>query len=202
MTTTMKQLAFLAGVAAIGAAPLAVADEGPTAQTLAENCAGCHGTDGVSAGPAIPIIAGMSSDYFVEIMKGYKEGTAPSTIMGRLAKGYSEDEIAKMAGYFQEKKFVPAKQKFDAKMVKQGDKLHEKYCEKCHENGGVVPKDKSEEYHILAGQWTPYLRWQMADFHSGVREMPKKMKQKFDKMVEKNAQENIDAVLNYYASQQ
>lgn len=202
MTKTLKQLALLAGVAAIGAAPLAFADEGATAQTLAENCAGCHGSDGLSGGPAIPTIAGMSSEYFVEIMKGYKEGTAPSTIMGRLAKGYSEDEIAKMAKFFQEKKFVPAKQSFDAKLVKAGDKLHDKYCEKCHENGGKAPKEKGEEYHILAGQWTPYLRWQMADFHSGVREMPKKMKQKVDKMLEKDADANIEAVLNYYASQQ
>ncbi len=220
MANTLKTLAMLVGAAAIGVAPLALADDGPTAQMLAENCNGCHGTDGASAGPASPSIGGSNSEYFVETMKGYKEGKVPSTIMGRIAKGYSDADIEKMAGFFNGKKFVPAKQKFDQQLAKKGEKLHDKYCEKCHEDGGKIPgggkkkgeqsagkdKDKdeesSDEYQLLAGQWTPYLRWQMADFIAGSREMPKKMKQKVEQLREKDGDANLEAVLSFYASQQ
>lgn len=213
MVNTLKRLAMLVGAAALGIAPIAVADSGPTASMLSENCNGCHGTDGASAGPASPSIGGINKEYFLEIMKEYKKGEVPSTIMGRIAKGYSDEELEKMAGFFNSKKFVPAKQKFDDKLAKQGQKLHDKYCEKCHEEGGkalTAPKkkeaksdeDSSDEYQILAGQWTPYLRWQMADFIAGSREMPKKMKQKVDQLREKDGDASVDAVLNYYASQQ
>lgn len=214
MANTLKTLAMLVGAAAIGIAPFAHADDGPSAQMLAENCNGCHGTDGASAGPASPSIAGSNKDYFVEIMKEYRKGEVPSTIMGRIAKGYSDAEIEKMAGFFNSKKFVPAKQKFDDKLAKKGEKLHDKYCEKCHENGGKIPgepkkkgekekdEDSSDEYQLLAGQWTPYLRWQMADFVAGTREMPKKMKQKVDQLREKDGDAGVDALLSFYASQQ
>ncbi|OOY43476.1 hypothetical protein BOV91_03960 [Solemya velum gill symbiont] len=39
---------------------------------LADTCAGCHGTDGVSTGPAAPHLAGMSSVYLVDSMNQFK----------------------------------------------------------------------------------------------------------------------------------
>jgi len=200
MAKTLKKLAVLAGVAAIGAAPLALADSGASARMLAENCTGCHGTDGASSGPASPSIGGINGEYFVEMMKGYKEGTTPSTVMGRIAKGYSEEEIAKMSAFFAAKPFVPAKQKFDDKLAKKGQKLHDKYCEKCHAEGGKIVKD--EEYYILAGQWSPYVKWQLADFRAGTREMPKKMRSKVENLAEKEGDAGFDALVDYYASQQ
>ena len=62
---------------------------------LADTCAGCHGTDGASAGPASPIIAGMNAECFVDMMEGFRDDSIYSTIMGRIAKGYTDDEIEK-----------------------------------------------------------------------------------------------------------
>jgi sulfide dehydrogenase cytochrome subunit len=53
---------------------------------LANTCVVCHGTNGVSTGPAIPTIAGISKAYFTDNMKSYRDGSRPSTVMGRLAK--------------------------------------------------------------------------------------------------------------------
>jgi len=72
----------------------------PTATMLADTCAGCHGTDGASTGPATPSLAGMSEEYMVESMEAFKSGERPSTVMGRIAKGYSEKEF-KRSGYRQ-----------------------------------------------------------------------------------------------------
>ncbi len=172
---------------------------GASAVMLSDTCAGCHGTDGDSAGPASPTIAGISNDYFVELMQGFASGEVPSTIMGRIAKGYSEDEIKAMAKYYSGMKFVPAKQKQDAKLAKKGAKLHDKYCEKCHAEGGSSAEDDSG---ILRGQWTPYVRWSLADYIDGTRTPPKKMKKKLDKMVKKEGDKGVEALLIFYASDQ
>ncbi len=172
--------------------------ETPSATMLANTCAGCHGTGGVSHGPATPTIAGVSEEYFKEVMEAYKNGDRRSTIMGRIAKGYTEEEIALLAGYFAKQKFVPAKgQKYDPKLAKKGAKLHDKYCEKCHADGGTSVEDDAG---ILAGQWKPYLKYTLSDFLAGKSEMPKKMRKKLKKLHEKKGDAGIEALLNYYAS--
>jgi sulfide dehydrogenase cytochrome subunit len=172
---------------------------GASAEMLANTCAGCHGTNGASNGPATPTIAGLSNEYFVEVMLGFKTAETPSTIMTRIAKGYSEDEIKAMASYFAKKPFVKAKQPFDEAAVRKGGKLHDKYCEKCHANAGQLPEDDSG---ILAGQWSPYLSATMADYVSGKREMTKKMRKKVKKLLDKEGEEGMKTLLNFYASQQ
>lgn len=70
------------------------------ASMLANTCAGCHGPNGKSLGPATPSIAGTSKEYFIQTMNDFKSGDRPSTIMMRIAKGYSDEDIALMADYF------------------------------------------------------------------------------------------------------
>lgn len=197
--------ALLSAGLALSVSSLAMAADKPATMTgasarmLAQTCAGCHGTNGASQGPATPTIGGLSVYYFEEVMNGFKSGEIKSTIMGRIANGYSDEEIKLMAEYFGAKPYVLAKQDFDAGQVEEGAKLHDKYCEKCHADGGTSKEDDSG---LLAGQWAPYLNWAMADFLSGDREMPKKMKKKVEKMISKKGEESIEALLNYYASQQ
>ncbi|MCP4994847.1 MAG: cytochrome c4 [Gammaproteobacteria bacterium] len=188
---------------AIGASAAFAADApktltGASASMLGNTCAGCHGTNGASRGPASPTIAGLSVDYFVETMEGFASGDIPSTIMGRIAKGYSKEETAAMAKFYGDKKFVMATQNFDSSLVKKGAKLHDKYCEKCHAEGGQSAEDDAG---VLAGQWTPYLNWQLANFKAGDREAPKKMKKKMKKMLEKEGSKGLSALISYYASQ-
>lgn len=172
---------------------------GASATALSDTCAGCHGTDGASGGPGTPTIGGLSSEYFIELMNGFKSGEIPSTIMGRIAKGYNADEIKKMSGWFAGKTFVPAKQEFDAAKAAKGAKLHEQNCEKCHEDGGTKVEDDTGR---LAGQWTHYLRTTMADYIAGKREMTKKMKKRVMKLHAKGGDAAFDELMHYYASQQ
>ena len=74
---------------------------GASGVALSDTCAGCHGTDGASGGPGTPNIGGLSKRLFHrELMKGFKSGEIPSTIMGRISKGYNDDEVKKMAAHF------------------------------------------------------------------------------------------------------
>jgi len=192
----------LAVALALSASSVAMAaDEKPlmsgaSASMLANTCTGCHGTQGASSGPATPSIAGISADYFEDLMQAFKSGEAKATIMGRIAAGFSEQEIKAMGEYFSKQPFVPAAQSADADLAKEGAKLHKKYCEKCHEDGGSSAEDDAA---ILAGQLTPYLRFTIADFKAGDREMPRKMKKQFTNLMKKEGNAGIEALLNFYA---
>ena len=167
----------------------------PSATMLADTCAGCHGTDGSSAGPATPTIAGMSAEYFKTTMAEYKSDARKATIMNRIAKGYTDEEIALMGDYFAAQKITRVKQDLDDAKVAAGAKLYGPNCEKCHDKSGSLPDDDSG---ILAGQWLPYLSYSMEDFKADRREMPKKMRKK----VEKLDDSELEALLQYFASQQ
>ena len=188
-----KTLAVILGFGLLlGTAQLSAA---PTASMLGDTCAGCHGTDGVSMGPATPNIAGLSETYFTDTMLAFKNGDRYGTVMGRIAKGYSEEEIKLMAGFFASKPMASTSQELDAAKVAAGEKLYGKNCSKCHDENGSLADDDAG---ILASQWLPYLAYAMEDFKAGTTEMPKKMKKKVDAL----SDDELDALLQFFASQQ
>ena len=73
------------------------------ARNLAATCANCHGTHGVSQG-GIESLAGMSKDSIIRKMQDFKTGARPASIMNQLSKGYSDEQIALIAGWFAEQK--------------------------------------------------------------------------------------------------
>jgi cytochrome c553 len=91
-------------IALIAAAALAVVPLGASAQDtagrdLAASCAMCHGTDGRSVGGNEPL-AGMAKDELVRKVKEFRTGAKPATIMHQISKGYSDQEIDKIAAFF------------------------------------------------------------------------------------------------------
>ena len=74
------------------------ADEISRATLLGVSCAGCHGTDGISPG-SMPNIAGKSSGYIATALRKFSTGEEDSTIMGRHATGYTDEEIQLIADY-------------------------------------------------------------------------------------------------------
>nr|BAF34117.1 flavocytochrome [Hydrogenophilus thermoluteolus] len=198
----MKQFKpFVYGAAAALAfalTPQAHAVEVDYAQVLANTCAGCHGPDGASRGPAAPTIAGMKPEIFIEAMQDYREDKRPGTIMPRIAKGYTDEQIKLMAEYFAKQPFLRFAQPHDAQLAAKGAKLHDRYCEKCHEDGGKA----SAVAGVLAGQWMPYLHYQLEDYLAEKREYKEKnMKKRLTELVEKEGQQGLEAVLHFYASQ-
>ena len=90
--------ALLAAAAAM--APLAHAqDASNVVRGMAATCANCHGTDGRSVG-TVPGLAGVDKAYLAQQMKDFKTGKRPATIMQQLAKGYTDEQIEQLAGYF------------------------------------------------------------------------------------------------------
>ncbi|SCA57452.1 Cytochrome subunit of sulfide dehydrogenase [Candidatus Terasakiella magnetica] len=167
-----------------------------SAETLAAPCAGCHGTNGSSHGPATPTIAGITQEYFMSSMKDYVSGERKSTVMDRIAKGYSEEEMKVMADYFAAQKIVRYKQDVDAELAKKGRALFQNYCEKCHEEDGYL----ADGIGVMAGQTMDYLRFMVADFFTGDREWSKKQKKKMKALMDDHGQEGYEAVIHYAGS--
>jgi sulfide dehydrogenase cytochrome subunit len=70
---------------------------------LSASCAGCHGTDGRSPG-AIPNISGKTAEFIRVALEEFRSGKRVSTVMGRHAKGYTDEEIALIADYLASRK--------------------------------------------------------------------------------------------------
>ena len=66
---------------------------------LANTCFSCHGTDGKSVG-AMPTIAGKSESFIAEKLRAFKYGELEATVMNRIAKGFTDAEIAALAKFF------------------------------------------------------------------------------------------------------
>jgi sulfide dehydrogenase cytochrome subunit len=77
--------------------------EGPTVETIARNCTGCHGADGKSPG-SVPTIAGKSADWIAGRLMQFRSGERPSSIMGRIIKPFADEDIRNIADYFAAKK--------------------------------------------------------------------------------------------------
>jgi len=94
--------AWCAGLAlaATVAVPVAAQDQATYARSLAATCTACHGTDGRSVGGVPPSLAGQNKDYLLQAMKDFKTGKRGATIMHQHAKGYTDEQLELIAGYF------------------------------------------------------------------------------------------------------
>lgn len=85
-------------VAALLPLPSAFA-QADTGAVLAAACTSCHGVDGRST-TAIPSIAGRPAGELNTALLAFRDGTATGTIMGRIATGYTPEQIALLAAWF------------------------------------------------------------------------------------------------------
>ncbi len=91
---------FILSALLVAASMSAYAGEDLRAFMLSASCAACHGTDGESP-DSIPTIQGKSAKYIADKLKQYKADKGSPTVMNRLAKGYSDEEIEQIAAWFE-----------------------------------------------------------------------------------------------------
>lgn len=99
-----KQLSTaVLGLALITGAVSGARAEMPSPVVLANTCFSCHGTDGHSAG-AMPSLNGKPAAYISTMLTAYRSDAKKGTVMNRIAKGFSQDEIKALSQYFAAKK--------------------------------------------------------------------------------------------------
>ena len=88
---------------AIGAALITTAAHAsdPVAgrQKYEATCAACHGVNAISVAPLYPNLAGQKDAYLIAQLTAFRDGTRPNPIMGPMAKGLSDADIANIAAY-------------------------------------------------------------------------------------------------------
>lgn len=177
---------------AMQAAPAASANEGSPA--LSWNCNGCHGFEGVSQGPLTPSIAGMNPRLLFTIMRGYQLDERPSTIMGRIAKGYTTLELRELARYFAGLPWQDRRSSASAAAIAKGESLHLELCADCHDDAG---RYQDKEIPRLTGQLRAYLLMRMADYQDEDKGLPQPPK--MQRRIKPLTAEELRVLSDYYA---
>lgn len=166
-------------------------------ELLVAGCFGCHGPAGHSAVPAIPSLAGLPEDYFIGVMRAYQYGGRYGSVMGRIALGYSQDEITRMARYFSRLEHAPHTQRIDWNLRNKGRQLHRLYCRECH---GDLTLDAEAGVNKLNGQWMDYLRWTLQDYLIGINQGDAQMSQQLTLLIRRHGVEGLEVLINYLGS--
>ena len=177
----MKRTLLLA--VAIGLPAFAVAqapakpDLAKARDTVNQVCAACHGTDGTSALPANPSLAGMPADYITAQLAHFKSGVRQNAIMQGFASTLTDADMVSLGAFFASQPAKPNTAK-DASLVRLGQKLWRAgdaatgvpACSACHgPTGAGIPK----LYPRIGGQWSDYTLAQLKAFKAGERGMDK-----------------------------
>jgi len=96
MRPIARGAALVFGVAFAGLASAAEAPPG------ASSCSGCHAAIASADQPASLI--GRPASEIVDAMLAYKSGQRPATIMDRVARGFSDEEVAAIAAWYAARK--------------------------------------------------------------------------------------------------
>jgi sulfide dehydrogenase cytochrome subunit len=88
--------AFVAIVFALSAGSIALAADAPPG---AASCSGCHAANPRVQTPVPPLMGRPAADIAKEMI-AFKSGERKGTIMDRIAKGFSDDEIQAIATWY------------------------------------------------------------------------------------------------------
>jgi cytochrome subunit of sulfide dehydrogenase len=93
----MKALRVAVGIATIVAwsLPAHAASEPPPG---AASCSGCHSAGATSAS-SVSRLYGRDAGDIMTAMAGFRDGSLPATVMNRIAKGFSDDELRAIAAW-------------------------------------------------------------------------------------------------------
>lgn len=169
-----------------------LAQEAPP--VVQQDCARCHGLDGIATKPAMPHLNGQLDNYLLASMRKLQKGRLPTEVQNHVPASLSESELAAIAQYYQAVKATRPVQETDPEKVARGEIVFRNRCNDCHgDNGREADKDAP----LMAGQNLPYLINQIRMFVSG--------KRKFgflqDDAFKGQSLEDLDAVAHFFASQ-
>jgi cytochrome c553 len=93
----MKALRIAIGVATVvaSAVPALAASAAPPG---AASCSGCHAV-GTTAATSVSRLYGRDANEVMTAMTGFRDGSLPATVMNRIAKGFSDDELRAIAAW-------------------------------------------------------------------------------------------------------
>lgn len=166
------------------------------AQDMLKICSTCHGEDGRGVESDIPIIAGIPAVAQEDALFAYLDGDrqcGSKPLMCKSVSRLTEDQIVELAAHFSAMPYAAAGEEFDPALAETGKTIHKENCAICHGED-----DPDGEASILHGQRKAYLRYALQQYAAGERTQDSVMQKKTSAL----SSDDIEALLNYYASYQ
>jgi len=164
MRSCLGLLIAASAAALVGAA--ARAQDPAAGKTKAAACVACHGPNGNSPTPQIPILAGQTARYLYLQLRDFKEGRREAAAVQPLVHALSREDMFDLAAFFASQRPLSASFKADPARVELGRrKAEETLCTMCH-LGGFKGQN---EIPRVAGQHHDYVVKQLQDFKAGRR---------------------------------
>ena len=170
----MKNFSLIASLAGlIAVAPAMAAGDIEAGKTKSAMCMACHGTDGNSAAPNFPRLAGQHADYLVKQLSNFKSGDRTDATMNGMAAALSDQDMADLAAFYAAQKGAVGSAAQDKVVL--GESLYRagnaasgvSACAACHgPAGGGNPMAK---FPSLSGQHADYSVTQLKNFRAGTR---------------------------------
>jgi cytochrome c553 len=139
------------------------ADEAEYASVFIQikQCAVCHGENGATLQPTIPILSGQHFYYLYVQLKDFKSDLRKNNIMGPIASQLEKPQMKLLAKYFSEQDWPNLGYRADSAAENRGETATGAgQCVQCHlggyEGDSRIPR--------LAGQHPEYLLSTMTDF--------------------------------------
>ena len=177
----------------------------PAPDVVAENCARCHGMDGLGRGEgAFPRLAGQRREYLSATLVAYSRGERHSGVMEPVAASLGLDDIQQIADYYAGLPAAgPTATSSDAAAIELGRRISFEgiperlvpACRECH--GPGLPRNP--HYPRLAGQYAEYLELQLSLFQ-GRQRGGTEYHTLMHKVAGQLTEEQVRAVTRYYAS--
>ncbi|WP_395339027.1 c-type cytochrome [Ningiella sp. W23] len=176
----MKKLCMLLGLVLVSATALAIDGDPEAGKAKSITCAACHGTDGNSAIPLNPKIAGQHAGYLFKQLSEFKlasqtggEEGRNNAVMNGMAAVLSEQDMKDLAAYFASQELKVGAAPED--VIAAGEALYRggdadrgiTACIACHSANGSGMNLAG--FPVVGGQHAQYTQQQLEMFRSGER---------------------------------
>ncbi len=156
---------LLLGLLVVGPAA-AEEDKYAAIRETLDTCFTCHGPNGVSDDPQIPVLAGQHMYYTYVQLKDFKAERRASPVMIEFVSVLTKEEMRAIATFFSEQPWPGTGYKADPARARMGEVATVAgQCVQCH-RGGYEGNSGTPR---LAGQHVAYLEKTMLDFKSKAR---------------------------------
>lgn len=95
---------ILGGAALAASAGALAADPAPGPPAGATSCSGCHAPAGRVTSPSIPPLDGLRAADVARAMAEYRTGDRPGTVMGRIARGFTDTEAEAIGRWLEQQR--------------------------------------------------------------------------------------------------
>ena len=208
-TTLFLVLAMFAIQHSVQAQNLSLEDTIAAGKAKSIVCAACHGTDGNSAIPTNPKLAGQHKNYLVKQLNEYKLATQTggqsgrnNPIMGGMAAFLTDEDIQNVATYFSVQITKTSEQGSEQNieggtLFNSGDKDRKiPACASCHGPNGNG--SNLSGFPDISGQHTQYTLTQLKAFRSGSRHNDKN--EIMQNIAARLTDEDIEVLANYLSN--